>query len=159
MLVSAPALELFSEHLLEHVLVEREIGNQRLQFLVLIFELSKSGQPGDAHPGELTFPPVAGLLRDARLATDFGDGCAAFNLPQSVDDLLVGKRLLDASSSGLRTVRGSRNPNILCVQFFGDVSIVPLDDLCGTRRPMRSGVFKVADRWQTFLLTGEKYLQ
>ncbi len=85
----AQASELFSQHLLEHVLIKGEIGDQRLESLVFVFELPQACEFGDTHAGELFLPAVESLFGDACLAADFQDWCAGFGLSQSVDDLLI----------------------------------------------------------------------
>src|SRR5215212_3247811 len=86
--VCAPASELFSEHLLQHVLVEGQVSHQRFQFLVLVFQLSQPGQLRDPHARYPPLPLIQGLFCDAHLATYFRDGRTTFCLPHGVEHLL-----------------------------------------------------------------------
>jgi hypothetical protein len=74
------ALELFSEDLLQHVLIEGEISHKLLEFAILLFPLAQSPQLGDAHTSELAFPAVERLLADAELAAHLGYHCPGLDL-------------------------------------------------------------------------------
>ncbi len=65
--VSEPALELFSNHLLEHVLVKREIGDQLLELTVFLFQLAEAMQLRYAHASEALLPAVEGLFTDTQI--------------------------------------------------------------------------------------------
>jgi len=100
------AFRLFFEDLLEHVLVQTQIGHQALELAVLLHKLPKAGQLGDPHPGELTLPPVEGLLGDPRPAAYLQSGNAALSLPERRHDLLVRERLLQCQSPRKRDGQG-----------------------------------------------------
>ena len=82
------ALPVFSEGLLQDVLVEREISDDVLEAGILVLEL--------AHPSELThaqvrvflLPDVARRLANAELPANVRRGRPAVSLPQGVGDLL-----------------------------------------------------------------------
>jgi hypothetical protein len=67
------ALELFSEHLLEHVFIQGEVGHQWFELAVLRFELAQAAQLRNARAGELTLPAGARLLTDAQPPADLRD--------------------------------------------------------------------------------------
>jgi hypothetical protein len=58
----APASELFSEHLLQHVLIKRQVSHQRFQLLLLVFQLWQSRQFRDPHAGYAPLPLVECLF-------------------------------------------------------------------------------------------------
>lgn len=47
------------------MLVQRQVGNERLEFLVLFFELFEALQFSDTQTSELSLSAVEGLLGDA----------------------------------------------------------------------------------------------
>ena len=94
-----PASELFSDNLLKHVLVEREIGDELLQFAVLGLELPKAAQLRGADPAVLLLPVVERGLTDAHLAADLFDLRACLGLVQRKGDLRFGE---------LRCLHGNR---------------------------------------------------
>src|SRR5215472_9794932 len=106
--VSALALELFSEHLLQHVLVKGQVSYQRFQFLVLVFQLAQPRQLRYPHARHSALPLVESLFRDPRLATDFCHRHAAFCLPHRVEHLLSRKVLPHPASFVQGTASQSR---------------------------------------------------
>jgi hypothetical protein len=64
------ASDFFSQGLRQHVLIEREVGDEPLQSTVFLFHLSEPPQFTHALMGVLLFPGVEGLLGDPELATE-----------------------------------------------------------------------------------------
>ena len=87
-------LSLFSEHFVEHLLVERQICHQLLQPPVLVLELLELLDFARSHPAELLLPAIEGLLADPELPTDFRHRGAVLHLLQRQGDLLVRKSTL-----------------------------------------------------------------
>jgi len=83
------ASPLSAQHVLQHRLVQRQVGDQPLELGVLFLQLLQSPDLDDAHPGELLLPPVEGRLGDAELAADLLDCRAALGLSQREGDLLI----------------------------------------------------------------------
>ncbi len=94
------ALEFFCEQVLQHQLVEAEIGHQLLQLSVLFLQLLQPPDLSDPHPGVLLLPPVEGLLADAHLPNHFRDWSTQLSLAQSIGDLLLGVPALLHSHTG-----------------------------------------------------------
>jgi len=84
-------LKLFFQHILQHWLVEHQIGNDLLEPRVLVFELPQSTQFRRSQTGELAFPIEKRRLRDADLAADFRYGNAGLRLLPGEHNLLFGK--------------------------------------------------------------------
>src|SRR5579871_2368885 len=89
----ALASELFSDHLAQDVLVEREVGDQALQARVLIAQLAELADLGEPELGVLLLPEVKARLAHPDLPADVRHRRSAFGLAQCVGDLLVGKSL------------------------------------------------------------------
>lgn len=53
--------------------IQSQISDELLQARVLLFQLLEATQFGYAHPFELSFPSVEGLLANAGLTADLGD--------------------------------------------------------------------------------------
>jgi hypothetical protein len=66
------ALELFSDDLLEHLLVQGEIRHQPAQPGVLLFQLPELPHLRGQQAPELLLPAVKGLLANAHLAGNLG---------------------------------------------------------------------------------------
>src|SRR5215471_12060945 len=81
---------LFCEHLLEHVLIEREVGDEVFEAPDLLLEHADLAQLGSTHRAVATTPRVERLLADAHLAADLDGRRAAIDLPKRVCDLLLG---------------------------------------------------------------------
>lgn len=86
---AAPALELFSHHLLEHLLVETQVGDQPLQALVLLLELLQALRLGGHQPAILLAPSVIRLHADRRLPAHLLDPRPFLRLAQDERDLLL----------------------------------------------------------------------
>jgi hypothetical protein len=80
---------LFCEHVLEHPVVEREVGDRGLEPPVLGFERLEAAGLVDIQPAVLGLPAVVSLLRDAVVAAGVGDSLARFDALEDVDDLLL----------------------------------------------------------------------
>jgi hypothetical protein len=77
------------EGLRQHVLVEREIGDQALQPRILILELPHASHLVDAEVPEALLPDVKRGLADPELAADVADRRPGIGLPERVGDLLL----------------------------------------------------------------------
>src|SRR5205823_2611720 len=103
----APACELastfFSNHLLENLFVQRQVGDEALQPRILLAHLPQLAHLGDAQAAVLLLPEVERRLGDAGLATDIRDRRAGLGEAQGVGDLLFGvPRFFIASPSPSR---------------------------------------------------------
>lgn len=83
------ASPLFSQDILQHRLVQRQVRHKPLELCVLIFELLQSDLR-DAHPGVDLPPPVERRFGDVHLAADLADRRSSVRLPQGKGDLLTG---------------------------------------------------------------------
>jgi len=83
----------FFEHVLQHLLVQRQIGDQPLELLVLVLEFFEPAQLGDAHSPVLLLPAVEGLLGDLKLTADLSYWGAGLSLSEGISDLFFGKSL------------------------------------------------------------------
>lgn len=86
---SAAGFSLFSKHFLEHLLVEREIGYDRLQAPVLILDLFHALDLARLDRSVLPAPAVEGVLADAELAAHLFDLHARARLLEGEGDLLL----------------------------------------------------------------------
>lgn len=84
----AEALEFYSDDLLQHVPIERQIRHQPLQLRVLIAHLSQLSQLAQTHTGVLPLPDVTHLLADPQLPADLCDLLSAFGWPECLQNLL-----------------------------------------------------------------------
>src|SRR5690606_32675680 len=82
------ALPVFSDGLLQDVLVEREVGDEALEPRVLLFELPQPAQLTHAQVRELPLPDAERRLADAQLPADIAHRCPALRLADGVGDLL-----------------------------------------------------------------------
>jgi hypothetical protein len=82
---------LFCEHILEHSVIEGQIGDRCLEPAVLIFKLLEASRLVYIEATVLSFPAVISLLTNAMRATSVGDSLTCFDALQNVDDLLFGK--------------------------------------------------------------------
>src|SRR5215510_11828196 len=87
---AVPASDLFSEHLLQDVPIEREIPHHALQPRVLLLELLQPPQLGDPEIRVLLLPDVEGRFAHAHLSTNVRNRHARLGLPQCESDLLLG---------------------------------------------------------------------
>src|SRR5262249_48781274 len=100
----------FSEQILEHHLVEREVGHEALELRVFLFELPQVPHLADAHAGVFALPDVDGLLADAQTPCDVRHGRARLALAHGGGHLRFGEfRSLHgpASSIPAKTTRMS----------------------------------------------------
>ena len=79
----------FSQDILQHRLVQREIRHHPLQLRVLVFKLFEAADLGDAHTGVNFLPAVKSRLRYPHLATNLLDRRADVSLPQRKGSLLL----------------------------------------------------------------------
>jgi len=79
-LVVQRALELFFDNILQHFVVEAEIGIYLLQAPIFFLQLFEPFQIGDFHAAVFAFPSVIGALGDPIFPADRFDGTAAFDL-------------------------------------------------------------------------------
>src|SRR5262252_10940071 len=87
----ARASGVFSQRLRQHVLVEREIGDQTLQSGVFVLELPQAAELAHAQMRVLLLPRIERGLADPQLPAHVADRRAAFGLAQRVRDLLLGE--------------------------------------------------------------------
>jgi hypothetical protein len=80
---------LSADDVLQHRLVEREVGDDLLQPPVLLLELPQPPDLGHAHVAEPLLPAIERLLTDAELAAELDHGRAGLRLPQREADLLL----------------------------------------------------------------------
>ena len=85
------ASDFFSEGLGQHVLVEREVGDQALQPGVFVLELPQAAELAHAQVRVLLLPRVERGLADAQLAADVTDRGAGLDLAEGIGDLLLGE--------------------------------------------------------------------
>src|SRR5262249_14920972 len=85
-----PGSSPFSQDVLQHLLVEAQVGDELAEALVLLLQLLEPAQLGDAHPAEPLLPAIEGGLADAQLADDVRHGRAGLLLPQGERDLFFG---------------------------------------------------------------------
>lgn len=83
-------LKVFFEHLLQHVLVERQVGHQLFELRVFLLQLPQPAQLGRAQPAKLLLPVIKGRLADAHLPADFGDRGSGLGLLEGEDHLGLG---------------------------------------------------------------------
>src|SRR5262249_12590755 len=103
---TGPGSEVFSGDLLEHLLVQGQLGDQALQPGVLDLQLSEALGVIALEAAVALLPAVVGRLADGELLADLGEGQAVgqvgLGLPKLVDDLLRGVSLPHESSPGPR---------------------------------------------------------
>src|SRR6516164_196958 len=87
----ARASGVFSQRLRQHVLVEREIGDQMLQSGVFVLELPQAAELAHAQMRVLLLPDVERGLADPQLPAHVADRAATLGLAQRVGDLLLGE--------------------------------------------------------------------
>src|SRR5262249_43453158 len=87
------ASQLFSDTVLQDVAIEREIGDDLFQFPTLVAQRPQLTQLLHTKARELLLPPIECLLADADSPTHLGDLLAGFDLPERVDDLVVGSAM------------------------------------------------------------------
>ena len=63
-------LSLFLQHLLEHMLVGDEVGDNLFEPTIFVLELAHAPELGDPQAGIALLPGVEGRLTDAELAAD-----------------------------------------------------------------------------------------
>jgi hypothetical protein len=122
---------LFCEYILEHPVIEGEIGDRRLEPAVLIFELLQTPRFVDIETAILSFPSVISLFADAVGAASVIDSLPGFNAFEDVDDLLFvesGLTHLEFSSS----VSLRENSHYPCT-FFGGGGHPFLQQFTGNR--------------------------
>src|SRR4029079_19683751 len=103
--------DLFSDDLLQDLLVERQIGHDRLQSRVLVLEHLEAPQLGYAEVCVLLLPRVVRGLRHADLPAHVDDRRSRFAQPQRVRNLLLAEpRLLHRFS--LRPSRDCREATL-----------------------------------------------
>jgi hypothetical protein len=111
---------------LEHDLVEGQVGDEAFELRVFVAELLQLAGFTRGHPAIDLLPAVVGLLGDPHLATDITDRDAARGLLQDRGDLLDGKRFFFTASPWLNgpdyaavltlpMVRKSRSPSQLAL--------------------------------------------
>jgi len=76
------------QRLAEHVLIERQVGDEAFEAAMFVLALPHAPQLTDAQMGELFLPDVARRLAHAELPTHVGDGRAGLRLAQRIRDLL-----------------------------------------------------------------------
>src|SRR5882762_4177929 len=89
----ALASELFSDHLAQDVLIEREVGHQALEARVLIAQLAELADLGEPELRVLLLPQVKARLAHPELPAYICHRRPAFRLAQRHGNLLVGKSL------------------------------------------------------------------
>src|SRR5579863_1929056 len=81
------------------MLVQSEIGDQRLQLAVLFAQLPELSQFAQTKTRIASLPAVKSLRRNAQLAANIAYLLAPFGLPQSIYDLFFGVTLSRHSPS------------------------------------------------------------
>jgi hypothetical protein len=97
---------------LEHHLIERQIGEEALQLGILVPQPLQFASLTGRHGAVDLLPAVVGLLRDPDLAIDVADRDAALGLLQDRGDLLDGKALFLHGISLARWAGLCRNPHL-----------------------------------------------
>lgn len=87
---SEPASELLFQYLLQHLLIQTQIGHQFLQPLIFILQLPQTPQFRHAQTSKFLLPVVKCGLRNAHLSADFPDAGAGFGLFQRKRNLFFG---------------------------------------------------------------------
>lgn len=87
---SEPASELLFQYLLQHLLIQTQIGHQFLQPLIFILQLPQTPQFRHAQTSKFLLPVVKGGLINAHLSADFPDAGAGFGLFQRKHNLFFG---------------------------------------------------------------------
>ena len=76
----AAALPFFCDHLLQHRLVEAEVGNEPFELRVFFAQLPQLANLGRSHRAEFLLPSVKRSLGDPELADDLRDRRTGFGL-------------------------------------------------------------------------------
>src|SRR2546430_12468852 len=87
--VCVPALDFSTHYVLQHHLVQAEIGDQLLELGILLLELPQPPQLRRPQPGKPFLPVEERRLGDAHLATDFLHRRAELLLLQRKGDLFL----------------------------------------------------------------------
>src|SRR6185295_12853088 len=111
------ALDFFCEDFLEDVLIERQVGHQLLQTVVLFFQLLEPTEFAHAHPTVLLLPIVEGRFADAHLPAYIRHLLSSFHTLQRVDNLLIAMTLL-LHGSVLSLGPHQSNPSISRLSSF-----------------------------------------
>src|SRR5690606_33208913 len=85
---------LFSNDLLEHLLIQRQIRHHTLQALVLLLERFEPLGLGSLHPAVLLLPAIERLLADVVPPADLTRRLGDLGLLEHRDDLRLGEPLL-----------------------------------------------------------------
>src|SRR5271155_921203 len=88
---TARALEFFSEHVLQHRLVQRQIRHDAFQPCISLAHLLELPYLIDLQPRVLLLPPIEGLFGDPHLPDQLRDRYAQFCLLQNGHDLFHSK--------------------------------------------------------------------
>lgn len=88
------ALQLFSDDVLEHVLIQGSVGNEILQLRIIGPERSQAAKLRGATSAVFLLPVVEGGLEDAHLVADLLDLHAGLVLAKRDDDLRLGELAL-----------------------------------------------------------------
>src|SRR5215467_4998240 len=120
----ARASGVFSQRLRQHVLVEREIGDEPFEPMVFLLELPESSQLAHPQVGILLLPRIERRLAHAQLPADVPDRGAALDLAQRVGHPLFGEfRALHRSPPSAVDRRSGNSTLVLtCRRSRGDVS-------------------------------------
>jgi hypothetical protein len=86
------AVDFFSQGLRQHVLVEREIGDEPFQSTVFFFQLPEPAQFTPPQVGVLFLPGVEGGVTPPELPAEVADRGAGFCLSDRVHDLFLLER-------------------------------------------------------------------
>ena len=79
----------FSQSVLKHRLVARQVRNQPFQFIVFIFELLQSADFRNTHPGINLLPTIKRRLRTPHPTAELSDSCSGVRLPQRKGNLFI----------------------------------------------------------------------
>ena len=88
-LANEQALQLFLNHVLQHLFVEAEIGHHLLQSTVLHIELLEATELGNAQATVLLLPVAKRRLRDTIFSTDFFNSSPRLRPTQRKRDLFL----------------------------------------------------------------------
>jgi hypothetical protein len=79
----------FSQHILQHGLVQRQVCDDLLELAILFLELFEPTQLREAQARELPFPGVERLLADSYLAAQLRNRSTGLSKSNRLDDLLL----------------------------------------------------------------------
>src|SRR6218665_270864 len=85
---------LFLNNVLQHRLVQAQVGHDLLELAILLFKLAQASKVRRPHAGVLLTPLVERGIADAHLAADLLDADAQLRLLQRVGHLLLGELAL-----------------------------------------------------------------